>query len=82
MKAYEHAPNPAPAPALHPGLDLLIERGILSRAVSDGRPEVATAFAARVDDAVTRGEVTPTQAAALRQMLGLRSTRHARRSLQ
>lgn len=82
MKAPHSAPERAPPPALHPGLQLLIERGILSRAVSDETPEVVTAFAARVDDAVSRGEVTLAQAAALRQMLGMRGSRHARRGLQ
>lgn len=82
MKAIQHAPDPAPPPPLQPDLQLLVERGVLSRAVSDERPEELTTFAARVDDAVRRGEVTPTQAAALRQMLGMRGARHGRRRLQ
>ncbi len=68
MNATHTAPDLAPAPALQPGLGMLIERGILSRAQLD-----TAAFVAAVERAVSRGEVTPTQAGTLGQMLGVRA---------
>jgi hypothetical protein len=54
--------------ALAPGLQLLIDRGTLSRAQAD---EV-TAFAEQVDAAVSRREMTLAQAEAMGSLLGLR----------
>lgn len=67
MKATHSAPDLAPTPALEPGLRLLIDRGILSRAQLDE----TTAFAVAVRRAVSRGEVTVSQARMIRQMLGV-----------
>jgi hypothetical protein len=69
MKAFE----PTPGTALHPGLQSLIERGILSQAASSETPEATTAFAAAVARAISRGEMTPRQASTLGQMLGVRA---------
>lgn len=62
--------------ALAPGLQQLIHRGLLSRA----QAEEVTAYAAEVHDAVTRGEMTLSQAETLGAMLGLRY--QSRRRLQ
>ena len=58
----------APHSALAPGLQLLIDRGTLSRAQAD---EV-TAFAEQVNGAVSRAEMTLAQAEAMGRLLGLR----------
>jgi hypothetical protein len=65
MKAFEIGP----APALHPGLQLLIDRGILARVQAND----AAAFEQEVFGAVSRGEVTPSQASTMGQMLGVRA---------
>lgn len=59
----------APGHALHPGLQLLIDRGILARV----RANDATAFERDVVGAIERGEVTPSQASTMGQMLGIRA---------
>ena len=58
--------------ALEPGLQALIDRGLLSRAEAAD----INFFSSEVALAVSRGAMTPTQADAMGQMLGLR---HARR---
>jgi len=62
----------APDPALEPALQLLIDRGILSRAENDtlGDDE---AFAGELAGAVVRGRVSPRQAETLSQLLGVRA---------
>jgi len=76
--------EPQPQPnALQPGLQSLIDRGLLSRC----QAEEVTAFAGEIHDAVIRGEMTLGQADAMGQMLGVRyargtNARLARRSLQ
>lgn len=66
MKATHSAPDLAPTPTLQPGIGMLIDRGILSRAQLD-----TASFMAAVECAISRGEVTPTQAGTLGQMLGV-----------
>lgn len=73
MKTTAHALRPPPLlhpppPALHPELQQLIERGLLSRAEA---LEIST-LAVEIDAAARRGELTLGQAEALGQMLGLR----------
>lgn len=73
MKTTAHALRPPPLqhpppPALHPELQQLIERGLLSRAEA---LEIST-LAVEIDAAARRGEMTLAQAEALGQMLGLR----------
>jgi hypothetical protein len=69
--------------ALHPGLNALVDRSLLTgREAAD-----LTALASAIQDAVTRGEMTLAQADALGQLLGVRyaantNGRRARRSLQ
>lgn len=84
MKATPFAPETALAPALQPGILLLIDRGILSRASAAETSDRATAFAAEVGGAVARGDMTLDQADTLGQMLGLRAVEPAndRRRLQ
>jgi hypothetical protein len=64
MKLHEHTPDWGSVPALHPGLVALIDRGVLSRADED------ESFAVELDEAVSRGDVTPSQAHTLGQMIG------------
>lgn len=68
MKATHSAPDLAPAPALKPCLQDLIDRGILSRAQFE-----TAVFANDVVRAVSRGDVTPSQADTMGQMLGVRA---------
>jgi hypothetical protein len=70
MKTFEPVPTLQP---IEPSLALIIDLGMLSRAAAPETPEAALAFRARVGDAISRGGVTRSQAAALRQMLGLRA---------
>lgn len=69
---YNTLSGPTPLP---PGLQALIDRGMLSRV----QAEEVTLFASNVHDAVCRGEMTVSQADAMGQMLGLQ---YARRRLQ
>ena len=62
-----------PEPALDPALQLLIDRGILSRAASNDTREDVEAFGAELAGAIARGEVSPDQAETLSQMLGVRA---------
>lgn len=68
MKATPSATELATASAFQPGLQQLIERGILSRAQLEG-----AVFANDVVRAVSRGDVTPDQADTIGQMLGVRA---------
>lgn len=69
MQATPFEPHAAAEPVLHPELWLLIDRGVLSRAENDDAP----AFEFEIERAVSRGEVTPTQARTMGQMIGLRA---------
>ena len=76
MRAIVSAPSFAPPSTHHaflpPSIQMLIDRGVLSRAIAEERPGEASAFVAQIRAAVSRGEVTSAQASTLRQMLGFR----------
>jgi hypothetical protein len=81
MKACH--PLPHPCHPLHPSLNALIDRGLLTCRQA---AEVST-FASEIRAAVTRGEITRAQADALRHLLGVQyaddsNARRSARSLQ
>jgi hypothetical protein len=68
--------------ALHPRLNALVDRGLLTC----GQADEVTAFAGAIRDAVARGEMTATQGDTLGRLLGVRhaantNARRTRRSL-
>lgn len=79
VDALKRAPSGVPMTALHPELNALIDRGLLTeRDATD-----LTALAGAIRDTVARGEMTLEQAHILGRLLGVRyaANTNAQRSL-